>query len=477
MEKKEYSGIPIDPDALKKADEKKKQHQKTRNKNELIAKYGASGIVKNNISEEFQSADLIKRLEKTLAEIKKYGNAEMYSFIPAEVAKDFKESELYLEYLGNKKNTDISNATGEYLAFPKDTIYCKKCGGFKKSYLFYQSMEKTENGYLCICKDCLKKMAEDFYEKYKNLEHTLLLMCLYTNCIYNQEIANLAIKNLQIKEDNPNTVYTYYRIELNHKMDSPRYVPEENTFEYSNFEGNIFKFVDVNEKTPTAYFENQNVDAVEIKKKKMTSMINKWGSGFSPEEYERMENLFEELSKFKSKKNIIQTNALIEYVRLKVKLDGAIGKGDLKEIEKWQKLTDSAAKNAGIKLDQLTAEDFGEGIDSWTALVELIEEYDSVIPIMPKIKKMPYDDIDFIIWQVVNYCRRLMEMPEVDYEDLWKYIDERFITEMKRRGYTDKEIEKERQERNAVFKELGDNYIEPLWLNPNLEQSEEDEDE
>ena len=92
-------------------------------------------------------------------------------------------------------------------------------------------------------------------------------------------------------------------------------------------------------------------------------------------------------------------------------------------------------------------------------------------------KKMPYDDIDFIIWEVVNYCRRLMELPETNYEDVWKYIDERFVSEMKRRGYDSDQIRKEKRERNAVFKELGDNYIEPLWLNPNLEDSPEEDEE
>ena len=48
---------------------------------------------------------------------------------------------------------------------------------------------------------------------------------------------------------------------------------------------------------------------------------------------------------------------------------------------------------------------------------------------------------------------------------------------MKRRGYDSDQIRKEKRERNAVFKELGDNYVEPLWLNPNLEDSPEEDEE
>lgn len=478
--KKEYLGTPINTEILaevKGRDSRRNSSSKqTNNKNRMIAKYGASGIVKNDIPELLQSPEIIEELEKIIADIKKYGNVDSFSFIPAEVSKEIKDGKKIIKYLIEKKSEN-SKDSRPYTAFPEKYIFCRKCGGFKHERNFYTSMDKTENGYLNVCKDCLKKMVDDFYEKYKNLEYVLLLMCLYTNCIFNQEIAQLAIKNLQIKDDDINMLYTYYRIELSQYNNKYNIPAERLTFEHSNFSGNIFKFVGDNDFVPVAFFEEQNVDLIERSKKKQNEIVKKWGPGFTPEEYDRMEALFNELSKFKSKKNIIQTNALVEYVRLKVKLDGAIGKGELSEIEKWQKLTDSAAKNAGIKLDQLTAEDFGEGVDSWTTLVELVEEYDSVIPIMPKMKKMPYDDIDFIIWEVVNYCRRLMELPEINYEDVWKYIDERFVSEMKRRGYDSDQIRKEKRERNAVFKELGDNYVEPLWLNPNLEDSPEEDEE
>ena len=40
---------------------------------------------------------------------------------------------------------------------------------------------------------------------------------------------------------------------------------------------------------------------------------------------------------------------------------------------------------------------------------------------------------------------------------------------------TDDQIEKAKAERNAVFKDLSDNYQEPLWLLPTLGEDEDDE--
>ena len=479
---KKFSGTPIDLGImadLKKSNKKAiRKSAKATNKKKLIDKYGLTGIDKNNIPLELQSKDIVNRLQKTLSDIKKYGNAETFEFIPSEVANEVIEMEDYIKFVkksDNKKTFKDSKKT--YLAIPENYVYCCRCGGYKNNDFFYEN-DMYANGHLPYCKDCLIEMAGEFYKKYHTLERTLILMCLYTNTIYHKEIADMAIKNLMLKDDKPEMIYHYYRIECFTRKIFTTLTKNGKTFETSNFEGNIFKFVDVGEDTPVAFFEDQNeTKNIELKKTELSDLKNKWGTGFTQDEYQRMEKLFNELSKFKSKKNVIQTNALIEYVRLKIKLDAAVGRGDLKEIEKWQKLTDSAAKNAGIRLDQLSAEDFGEGVDSWTTLVELVEEYDTVIPIMPKMKKMSYDDIDFIIWEVVNYCRRLMELPEVDYQDVWEYIDERFLEEMKRRGYTERQIQKEKEERHAIFKDLGDNYIEPLWLNPNLKEEEGDEED
>lgn len=475
-------GTPMDlsiiADLKKKGKKRAKNSTKAANKTKLIQKYGLTGIEENTIPIELQTDEVIQRMEKTINDIKKYGNPEAYEFIPSEVADELEDNKDYLEFV--KKNETFEKFKQQkklYVAIPKYMVYCCKCGGYKHDGLFYSSTEYA-SGYLPFCKDCIMKMCRKFYKKYNSLEKTLILICLYTNTVYDKEVADMAIKNMMLKEDDPGLMYHYYRVECLSQGIFTQFSKIGKTFEMSNFEGNIFKFVEPGEGTPLAFFEDQNEGkSVEIKRNEMTDLKNKWGVGFTTDEYARMEKLFDELAKFKSKKNVIQTNALIEYVRLKIKLDDAVGKGDLKEIEKWQKLTDSAAKNAGVRLDQLTAEDMGEGIDSWTTLVELVEEYDSVIPIMPKVKKMPYDDIDFIIWEVVNYCRRLMELPEVDYKDVWNYIDERFLEEMKRRGYTTKQIEKEKEQRNAVFKELGDNYIEPLWLNPNLKEEEGEEED
>ena len=88
---------------------------------------------------------------------------------------------------------------------------------------------------------------------------------------------------------------------------------------------------------------------------------------------------------------------------------------------------------------------------------------------------MPYDDIDFLIWEQVNYLRRLEGKPETSYEEVYQFIDDELTKKMIDKGFTDEQIAKEKEKRNAVFNDLSDNYNEPLWMVPD-EDEDDDED-
>ena len=139
-------------------------------------------------------------------------------------------------------------------------------------------------------------------------------------------------------------------------------------------------------------------------------------------------------------------------------------------------MADKAADNAQLKVKQLTG-DFGDGVDSFAQLAETVEEYYSAIPTLPKTRKMPYDDMDFLIWQNVNYIRRLEGKPEASYEDIYRFYDEELTKKMRDSGMTDDQIEQAKNERNAIFQDLSDTYQEPLWLLPTLGDDDEEGDD
>ena len=90
---------------------------------------------------------------------------------------------------------------------------------------------------------------------------------------------------------------------------------------------------------------------------------------------------------------------------------------------------------------------------------------------------MPYDDIDFIIWEAVNYNRRLEGKPETTYEEVYNFIDEELTKKMVDLGFTEEQIKKEKERRNATFNDLADNYVEPLWMVPDDDEDDENDEE
>lgn len=189
----------------------------------------------------------------------------------------------------------------------------------------------------------------------------------------------------------------------------------------------------------------------------------------------QLEQEYNRLEKYLPKKTDLHIEALKKYVIYNLKEKEALAKGDLKEVKDWNALADKAADNAQLKLKQLS-DNFGAEVDGFAKLVEAIEEYDSVIPVLPKVKKMPYDDIDFLIWEQVNYLRRLEGKPETSYEEVYQFIDDELTKKMIDKGFTDEQIAKEKEKRNAVFNDLSDNYNEPLWMVPDEEDDDEDDE-
>ena len=126
---------------------------------------------------------------------------------------------------------------------------------------------------------------------------------------------------------------------------------------------------------------------------------------------------------------VIQTNihkeALLTYVRFKVKEELATASGDVEEARKWYGAAQDAATKAKLTPQQLSKADLQGGITNFSDIFKAVEESNERIPIFPEFKYRPNDAVDFIIWCYINYERNLNNMPEVPYSDIYKFYDEK----------------------------------------------------
>lgn len=180
---------------------------------------------------------------------------------------------------------------------------------------------------------------------------------------------------------------------------------------------------DLNEKAEKKEIEEPIVSS---KKKDFIvteDMINLFGEGYTKTEYMKMSRKYEEMRQTYVIQTSIHKEALVTYVRFKVKEEMATAKGDVVEAQKWYAAAQTAAEQGKLTAKQISKEDLQGGIVNFSDIFASVEGAKERIKIFPEFKYQPKDAADFIIWCYINYERNLNNMPEVEYSDVYKFYD------------------------------------------------------
>lgn len=154
-------------------------------------------------------------------------------------------------------------------------------------------------------------------------------------------------------------------------------------------------------------------------------IVRLFGGGYKKSEYKLFWEKYSFLTQNYPETTNLHTEALVTYIRFKVKEEIATAKGQAADAEKWSKNAIAAAEKAKINPSQLSQSDLQGGVNSFSELFKAVEQAVDVIPILPKFKAQPNDALDFNIWCYVNYIRDLEGKPPVEYEDVYKFYDRR----------------------------------------------------
>lgn len=184
-------------------------------------------------------------------------------------------------------------------------------------------------------------------------------------------------------------------------------------------------------------------------------MIRLFGEGYTSKEYQTMQRIYDDTKQDYPNISNNQKNLLLRYVRYAAKEEIATSSGVIADAEKWAKLASDALK-------QLNSIDIQGGVTCFSEFFQKFERTKDITRILPKFKYRPNDAPDFIILCYINYCRRLEGKPEVEYEDVYKFYDEKVSEYIKQYGdpygiFTDDPTLKNR-EKIKEFIELPDDY-------------------
>lgn len=162
--------------------------------------------------------------------------------------------------------------------------------------------------------------------------------------------------------------------------------------------------------------------------------VKLFGEGYSPLEYKRMKEKYNFLLKNYSALTNLHVEALVTYVRYKVKEELAVAKGNVTEAKNWGELAQKAADKAKINPSQLSQSDLQGGINSFSEFFQAIEQAEDIVPILPQFKYRPNDAPDFIIWCYINYIRDLEGKPPCTYEEVYKFYDRKVADYIRQYG-------------------------------------------
>jgi len=245
-------------------------------------------------------------------------------------------------------------------------ITCAACGETKKVseyYVSYNPIHQTQR--IPYCKSCLKNMIcdEGGNVQLDKLKETLRL--IDKPFIYNIWKTSLEEPGETFGIYMKNIAMVQYR-KLGY-ADS-KFLPEvENKLNYdtANIEHNI-------------EFKNDFTITEDI--------MNKWGFGYKIEEYQAFEKKYNLLKNNYAEITNMHTEALLNYIRYRVKEEIATAKGDVKEAKEWGALAKDAATAAKINPSQLSKADLSDGLSTFSELSQAVEKAVDIIPILPRFK-------------------------------------------------------------------------------------------
>lgn len=119
----------------------------------------------------------------------------------------------------------------------------------------------------------------------------------------------------------------------------------------------------------------------------------------------------------------MHTEALVTYVRYKVKEEMAVAANKPNDAKTWGELAMKQAERAKINPNQLTKADLQGGLSTIGEIAQFVEQNEDIVPILPQFKYKPHDAVDFCIWNYINYARALEDKPLVAYSDIYKFYD------------------------------------------------------
>ena len=310
---------------------------------------------------------------------------------------------------------------------PKPKKTCSGCGKEKPSDGFY----KTKNPYFAdgvspVCKNCLTYEIdpEDINTIYKQLEFLdkPFLKDLWEGC-FNGSGEQDVFKTFSVYMRQVNGLSQY----------------KDLTFKHSSFYDSDFKANKYSNKNTNAKNNEGNKTTAKDTGIKITKAVKeRWGDGYSNDEYRKLEKFYSELKQANEITTPQHRKIVEQLVKLSLKMDQALDSGDSQTYKKYADAYKDLIASAGLRPIDKSGKDTATGMKTFSAITEAVESRGFI---KPKPIEENQDIVDAVIYYILNYKLKLLNMSQLAEapEDTPKVED--YLDKDAKEEYEDMEIE------------------------------------
>ena len=285
------------------------------------------------------------------------------------------------------------------------TYHCNECDNEKKQTDFYKSYT-NKSGIVSMCKECFLNSCVNDDGK---IEKEKMINALQK--IDKPFIESLFIKNANKYDNAKQVIGTYIK-----DISLPQY--KECTFKDSMYNRSEVQ----QELTGSSVSEEYKYTLTPDERFRL---VNKWGD-FSDVELIKFERKYQTMSKSYQILSQMHEESLINVCRLEVFYATALKEKNASEIKLFGDMLSSAKKDAKLNPNQLSKNDLtATGANSFGEIAKIVSQRDGILRLPMKYITQPNDRIDILIWDLINYNRALKGLPEVPYEEIYKFYIKR----------------------------------------------------
>ena len=278
---------------------------------------------------------------------------------------------------------------------------CSCCGKEKREIEFYKSASyiNKKTGRLATCKECVIDFYDYMYKSYKkDVRRTIIEVCRVLDVYYEEGLLESVLIEVTGTK-------THFMQKYMGKVNSTNHC-KNLTFSDSKIDTQVGK-----------------IEQTEEIKEVSQTLISKWGAGIPVELYQVFEKMYNEIAPIYNVDNPLKRIYLVKFIKYTVLSDYHLSENDFKKSKEYSSLAKEVAQDGQLNPKEFSKINSG-GINSLSELIKMVEEEVDIIETMPIYTKRPKDKLDFTIWVMINYLRRLEDLPEVEYSDLFKFYDD-----------------------------------------------------